>query len=95
VKWIGVEKGDHVKASQVLVELEDDEFMAQLDEARGQVEAARAYLRELHSGFLPQEIEQARNDLEEVRATTRNDKLSLDRTRYSRASRGSRSAATR
>jgi HlyD family secretion protein len=82
VKWIGVEKGDHVKAGQVLVELEDDEFKAQTDEARGQVEAARAYLHELRSGFLPQEIEQARNDLEEVRATTRNDKLSLDRTRY-------------
>lgn len=82
VKWIGVEKGDHVKAGQVLVELEDDEFKAQLDEAHGQVEAARAYLYELQSGFLPQEVEQARNDLEEVSATTRNDKLSLDRTRH-------------
>ncbi len=82
VRWIGVEKGDHVKAGQVLVELEDDEFKAQLNEARGQVRAARAYLHELQSGFLPQEIEQARNNLEEARAITRNDKLSLDRTRY-------------
>lgn len=81
VKWIGVEKGDHVKAGQVLVELEDDEFEAQLEEARGQVEAARAYLNELRAGSLPQEIEQARYDVEEERASMRNDKLALDRTR--------------
>jgi len=80
VKWIGVEKGDHVQAGQVLVELEDEEFKAQVEQARGQVESARAYVRELQAGSRPQEMEQASNNLEEVRATMRNDKITFDRT---------------
>src|SRR6267154_2096187 len=35
VAWIGVEKGDKVKEGQVLVRLEDQEFRAQYDQARG------------------------------------------------------------
>jgi HlyD family secretion protein len=81
VKWIGVEKGDHVKAGQVLVRLEDDEFQAQVQQARGQVEAARAYLRELEGGSRPEEIEQSLNNLEQARAAVRDDKITLDRTR--------------
>lgn len=81
VKAVGVEKGDHVRAGQVLVQLEDDEFQAQVQQARGQVESARAYLQELESGSRPQEIEQARNILEQARATVRDDKVTLDRTR--------------
>src|SRR5579871_1265394 len=37
VAWIGVEKGDHVKEGQVLVRLEDQEFRAQYEQARGAV----------------------------------------------------------
>jgi HlyD family secretion protein len=81
VKWIGVEKGDHVKAGQVLVQLEDDEFQAQVQQARGQLEAARAYLRELEGGSRPEEIQQALDNLEQARATVRDDKITLDRTR--------------
>jgi HlyD family secretion protein len=81
VKWIGVEKGDLVKAGQVLVELEDDEFKAQLEQARGQVEAARASLHLLQTGSRPEEIEEALNNLEQARATVRDDKITLDRTR--------------
>jgi len=81
VKWIGVEKGDRVQAGQVLVELEDEEFKAQRETARGQVEAAQAYLRELQTGLLPEEVEQARLTLEEARATLTNDRVSLQRTR--------------
>ena len=33
VKYIGVDKGDHVKEDQVLVRLEDDEYQAQLMQA--------------------------------------------------------------
>src|SRR4029077_1359206 len=40
VKWIGVEKGDKVKEGQILVRLEDDEFRAQYEQARGAVENA-------------------------------------------------------
>src|SRR5262245_4001994 len=81
VRWIGVEKGDRVTAGQVLVELEDEEFKAQRDQARGQVKAAQAYLRELRTGLLPEEIEQARNNVDEARATLTNDRTTLERTR--------------
>lgn len=81
VKWIGVEKGDHVKQGQVLVKLEDDEFRAQYEEARGAADSARAYLEELQHGSRPEEIAQAQHNLDESRATLADDKLTLDRTR--------------
>jgi HlyD family secretion protein len=81
VRWIGVEKGDQVKEGQVLVKLEDDEFRAQFEQARGAAESARAYLEELQHGSRPEEIAQAQHNLEEARATLANDKTTLDRTR--------------
>jgi HlyD family secretion protein len=81
VKWIGVEKGDKVKEGQILVRLEDDEFRAQYEQARGAAENARAYLEELQNGSRPEEILQAQHNLDEARATLANDKLTLDRTR--------------
>ncbi len=81
VKWIGVEKGDKVKEGQVLVRLEDDEFRAQYDQAKGAAENARAYLEELQNGSRPEEIQQAQHNLDEARATLVNDKITLDRTR--------------
>ncbi|HET8826549.1 MAG TPA: biotin/lipoyl-binding protein, partial [Terriglobales bacterium] len=47
VKWIGDEKGDKVKEGQVLVRLEDEEFRAQYNQARGAADSARAYYEEL------------------------------------------------
>ena len=81
VKWIGVEKGDKVKEGQVLVRLEDDEFRAQYEQAKGAADNARAYLEELQHGSRPQEIQQAQHNLDEARATLVDDKLTLDRTR--------------
>lgn len=81
VKWIGVEKGDKVKEGQVLVRLEDDEFRAQYDQARGATENARAYLQELQNGSRPEEVQQAQHNLDEARATAANDKITLDRTK--------------
>jgi HlyD family secretion protein len=81
VKWIGVEKGDKVKEGQVLVRLEDDEFRAQYNQARGSADSARAYLEELQHGSRPEEVAQAQHNLDETRATLANDKLTLDRTR--------------
>src|SRR6202142_1689124 len=81
VKWIGVEKGDKVTEGQVLVRLEDDEFRAQYDQAKGAAENARAYLEELQNGSRPEEIQQAQHNLDEARATLVNDKLTLDRTK--------------
>jgi HlyD family secretion protein len=79
--WIGVEKGDKVKEGQVLVRLEDQEFRASYDQARGAVANARAYLDELQHGSRPEEIQQAQHNLDEARATLANDKLTLDRTK--------------
>jgi len=79
VAWIGVEKGDKVKEGQVLVRLEDDEFRAQYEQARGATENARAYLEELEHGSRPEEIAQARHNLDEARATLVDDKITLDR----------------
>ena len=81
VKWIGVEKGDKVKEGQVLVELEDDEFRAQYEQAQGSVENARAYLEQLENGSRPQEILQAQHNLDEAQATAANDKITLARSR--------------
>jgi HlyD family secretion protein len=79
--WIGVEKGDKVKQGQVLVRLEDDEFRAAYEQAKGALENAQAYLEELQHGSRPEEIQEAQHNLDEARATLVNDKLTLDRTR--------------
>jgi len=81
VAWIGVEKGDKVKEGQVLVRLEDEEFRAQYEQARGAVESAKARLLENENGSRPEEIQQAEHNLQEARATALNDKINLDRTR--------------
>ena len=80
VKWIGVEKGDKVKEGQVLVRLEDAEFRAQYQQAKGAADNARAYLEELQHGSRPEEIQQAQHNLDEAHATAANDKITLDRT---------------
>ncbi len=79
--WIGVEKGDKVKEGQVLVRLEDEEFRANYEQAKGAVDNARAYLDELQHGSRPEEVQQAQHNLDEARATLVDDKATLDRTR--------------
>jgi HlyD family secretion protein len=79
--WIGVEKGDKVKEGQVLVRLEDDEFRASSEQAKGALDNARAYLDELEHGSRPEEVQQAQHNLDEGRATLVDDRLTLDRTK--------------
>src|SRR5258708_23777246 len=81
VAWIGVEKGDKVKEGQVLVRVEDQEFRAQYDQARGAAESARAQLEQLQHGSRPEEIQQTEHNLNEARATSANDKITLERTK--------------
>lgn len=80
VAWIGVEKGDKVREGQVLVRLEDDEYRAQLQQARGQLRALEARLEELQAGSRPEEIAVALANLEQAKAELANAKVSLDRT---------------
>jgi len=79
IAWIGVEKGDKVKAGQVLVKLEDQEFRAQVEQARGAVGMAKARLDQLEHGSRPEEIEQASANLDEARANLGNAKSTLER----------------
>ena len=80
IAWVGVEKGDHVRQGQVLVRLDDREFQAQVLEAQGAYDNARAYWLELKRGSRPQQIAQARHNLEQAQATLANDRLNLQRT---------------
>jgi HlyD family secretion protein len=81
VAWIGVEKGDRVQAGQVIVRLEDDEYKAQLQQARGQLAALQAKLEELERGSRPEEIEAARAQVEQARADMENARVQLERIR--------------
>src|SRR5215467_2280873 len=64
LEWIGVEKGDKVKEGQVLVRLENQEFRATYEQAKGALDNARAYLEELQHGSRPEEIQQAQHNLD-------------------------------
>ena len=81
VAWIGVEKGDKVKEGQILVRLEDQEFRALYEQARGAYESAKARMDQAEHGSRPEEIQQAEHNLSEARATAANDKITLDRTK--------------
>jgi HlyD family secretion protein len=81
VAWIGVEKGDRVKAGQVLVRLEDDEYRAQLLQDQGQLTNLQAKLEEQQNGSRPEEVAKARADVEQAKADLQDAKTSLDRTK--------------
>ena len=81
VKWIGVDKGDHVHEGQVIVRLEDDEYQAQLQQAKGQLENLQAKLAEALHGSRPEEIAQALANLDSAKADLEDARLSLDRSR--------------
>jgi HlyD family secretion protein len=81
VKWIGVDKGDRVREDQVLVRLEDDEYQAQLQQAKGQLATLQAKLDEAMHGSRPEEIAQALANLNSSKADLDNAKVSLERAR--------------
>src|SRR5258705_270846 len=81
VAWIGVEKGDKVKEGQVVVRLEDQEFRALYEQARGGDESTKTRLAEMEHGSRPEEIQQSEHNLSQARATTANDKINVERMR--------------
>jgi HlyD family secretion protein len=81
VAWIGVEKGDHVQAGQELVRLEDDEYQAQLTQAKGNLVSLQARLAQDEHGSRPEEIAVARANLNQVKADLDDAKVTLDRTK--------------
>lgn len=80
VAWIGVDKGDRVKEGQVIVRLEDDEYRAQLQQARGQLAQLQARLEEALNGSRPEEIAAAQANVEQAEADLENARTSLART---------------
>lgn len=81
VAWIGVEKGDRVKKDQVLVRLEDDEYRAQVQQARGNLANLEARLAELQNGSRPEEVARAKADVDTSKADLQNARVNLERVR--------------
>jgi HlyD family secretion protein len=79
VAWIGVDEGSEVKKGEVLVRLENTEYRAQVEQAKGNLANLQAKLLELEHGSRPQEITQADANLVQAQADLTNSKLSLDR----------------
>ena len=82
VKWIGVDKADRVKQGQVLVRLEDDEYQAAVQQARGQLISLQAKLDEAMHGSRPEEIAEALANLNSAKADLENARVSLERARH-------------
>lgn len=80
VAWIGVEKGDKVQENQILVRLEDDEFRAQVNQARANLAAAQARLDQLRTGSRPQEKLRDQAAVLEAEARLRNAQAEYERT---------------
>src|SRR5262249_6919449 len=81
VAWIGVDKGTKVKEGEVIVRLEDDEYRAQLQQAKGQLASLDARLRELQNGSRPEEIATAVANLNVAKADLENARVNLNRTK--------------
>jgi HlyD family secretion protein len=81
VKWIGVEKGDRVREGGIMVRLEDDEYQAQLQQAKGNLANLQARLDEALNGSRPEEVAQAQANLDSAKADLENSRVTLDRNR--------------
>jgi len=79
VAWIGVEKGDRVEQGQTLVRLEDQEFRAQVGQAKANLAAAQARLDQLRSGSRPQEKLKDRAGVIQAEANWRNAQAEFER----------------
>jgi len=67
VKWITVKKGDRVNKGDVIVQLEDDEFRARVQEAQGRLALGEANFANAE-GNLKRQTELARGNVDSVRA---------------------------
>jgi HlyD family secretion protein len=79
VAWIGVEKGDRVEQGQTLVRLEDQEFRAQVAQAKANLASAEARLDQLRAGSRPQEKLKDRAGVVQAEANWRNAQAEFDR----------------
>lgn len=75
-----VEEGDEVTKGQLLAKLEPETFQAEVDSAEGQVAAQRATLSRLLAGSRPEEIKEARANVQAVSADLEDAQANLRRT---------------
>jgi membrane fusion protein PltH len=74
-----VQEGDHVSRGQVVARLDTSRLEPMVAQAEGQVAAQRAVVDRLHHGSRPQEIAQARANLESAKADAVNARQQFDR----------------
>lgn len=67
-----IEEGSLVKAGQLLAELDDRETGARLRQAEAAVQAGEARLKDMEKGYRPQEVAEAKAQVEQVQATLNN-----------------------
>jgi HlyD family secretion protein len=80
VQWIGVEQGDLVHEGQVIVRLEDDEYRAQVQQAKGNLDNLKAKLAEATHGSRPEEISVAEANMVNAQADLEDTRVTLERT---------------
>jgi HlyD family secretion protein len=79
LKVVNVEEGDAIRRGQVLAELENADYRAQVESARANVIAKQAVLRKVINGARRQERDEAWSSVNEAKAVTENSKSELRR----------------
>jgi HlyD family secretion protein len=79
LKLVNVEEGDAIHRGQVLAELENADYRAQVESARANVVAKEAVLRKVVNGARHQERDAAWSSVNEAKAVLENSKLELNR----------------
>jgi HlyD family secretion protein len=79
LKVVNVEEGDAIRRGQVLAELENADYRAQVESARANVIAKQAVLRKVINGARRQERDEAWSSVNEAKAVTENAKSELRR----------------
>ena len=79
LKSVNVEEGDAIHRGQVLAELENADYRAQVESARANVVAKEAVLRKVINGARRQERDEAWSSVNEAKAVMENAKSELQR----------------
>jgi HlyD family secretion protein len=81
LKSVNVEEGDAVRRGQVLAELENADYLAQVESGRANVAAKQAALRKVINGARHQERDEAWSSVDEAKAVMENAQSELHRRR--------------
>jgi multidrug resistance efflux pump len=76
-----LEEGMRVKRGQVLAQLEITDYQSERDRLRAQLDSAWERYMELQAGYRPEEIKQAKAELDEAEATRKQMMLDFERNR--------------